>query len=92
MPAVPSLIIGPVWDQLAALLPDHEDTHPLGCHRPRIRDRVVFDKLIDVLVFGAAYVKIADATCSATTIRDRRDEWITAGAFERLEQLVPGGL
>lgn len=87
MPAVPSFIIEPVWDQFAALLPEHLDSHPLGCHRPRIADRVVFDKLVQVLVLGAAYVKIADTTCSATTIRDRRDEWIAAGVFERLEQL-----
>jgi len=87
VPALLSSIIEPVWDQFAVLLPEREVTHPLGCHRPRIPDRVVFEKLIQVLVFGAAYVKIADSTCSATTIRNRRDEWITAGVFERLEQL-----
>lgn len=87
MPAVPSFIIEPVWDQFAALLPAREVVHPLGCHRPRVRDRVVFDKLVQVLVFGIAYAKIADFSCSATTLRDRRDEWISAGLFERLEQL-----
>jgi hypothetical protein len=25
-------------------------------------------------VFGVAYAKVADSTCSATTIRSRRDE------------------
>jgi hypothetical protein len=49
------------------------DTYPLGCHRPRIPDRIVFDKLIQVLVFGCGYRRIADATCSATTLRRRRD-------------------
>jgi hypothetical protein len=48
---------------------------------------VVFEKLVQVLVLGASYEKIADWSCSATTIRDRRDEWITAGVFTRLEQL-----
>jgi transposase len=48
---------------------------------------VVFDKLIDVLVLGAAYERIADVLCSATTIRRRRDAWIAAGIFEQLEQL-----
>lgn len=47
----------------------------------------MFDKLIAVLVLGAAYARIADSTCSATTIRTRRDEWIAAGVFEELEQL-----
>ncbi|EWT07323.1 transposase [Intrasporangium chromatireducens Q5-1] len=87
MPAVPSWIIEPIWDQFQALIPPIADTHPLGCHNPRIRDRIVFDKLVQVLVFGAAYAKIADSTCSATTIRTRRDEWITAGVFDQLEQL-----
>ena len=87
MPAVPSCIIDPIWEQFRALLPERVDTHPLGCHRPRVSDRVVFDKLVQVLVLGAAYTKIADTTCSATTIRRRRDEWIDAGAFEALEQM-----
>jgi len=86
VPALPSFIINPLWDQFAALLPEPVDVHPLGCHRPRISDRVVFDKLVQVLVLGAAYAKIADSTCSATTIRRRRDEWIDAGVFEQLEQ------
>lgn len=88
MPALPSSVIDPLWDQFDALIPEREDLHPLGCHRPRIPDRVVFDKLIQVLVFGVGYAKIADSTCSATTIRDRRDEWIEAGIFTQLEQMV----
>jgi len=87
VPAVPSSIIEPIWVQFEALIPPVVDEHPLGCHRPRIADRIVFDKLVQVLVLGAAYVKIADSTCSATTIRTRRDEWITAGLFTELEQL-----
>lgn len=87
MPALPSSIIEPLWDQFAALIPARVVSHPLGCHRPRVPDRVVFDKLVQVLVLGAAYVKIADSSCSASTIRNRRDEWITAGVFASLEQL-----
>lgn len=87
MPAVPSSIIEPLWHQFEALIPVVADEHPLGCHRPRVPDRVVFDKLIQVLVLGAAYEKIADASCSATTIRRRRDEWISAGIFATLEQI-----
>jgi transposase len=44
----------------------------------------VFDKLIQVLVFGCGYRRIADATCSATTLRRRRDQWIAAGTAEHL--------
>ena len=88
MPALPSWLIEPVWDQFAAMLPKRHDTHPLGCHRPRIPDRVVFDKLIQVLVFGCAYERIADHTCSERTLRRRRDEWITAGIMAGLERIT----
>jgi hypothetical protein len=74
--------------QVAALLPTRQVDHPLGCHRPRIPDRVVFDKLIQVLVFGYGYRRIADHTCSATTLRRRRDEWITARVAEQLRLAV----
>jgi transposase len=53
-----------------------------------VADRIVFDKLVQVLVFGCAYQRIADATCSATTLRRRRDEWIAAGVMDRLEAAV----
>ncbi len=73
------------------LLPErstyHPD-HPLGCHRRRVADRIIFDKLVQVLVFGCGYRKLADAACSAITIRDRRNEWIAAGVFATLEVLV----
>jgi len=53
-----------------------------------VPDRIVFDKLVQVLVFGCAYERIADPTCSATTLRRRRDEWIVAGLMAQLWTLV----
>ena len=88
MPAVPPYIIEPIWQQFFALLPPSQTKHPLGCHRPRIPDRVVFEKLVQVLVFGCAYRRIADEECSATTLRRRRDEWIEAGAMDALKRIV----
>ena len=88
MPALPSSILEPLWVQVATLLPTRQVSHPLGCHRPRIPDRIVFDKLIQVLVFGCGYRRIADSTCSATTLRRRRDEWITTGVAEQLRLAV----
>jgi transposase len=91
VPALPSWLAQPLWDQFAALLPAREtyvSTHPLGCHRRRIPDRIVFDKLLQVLRFGCSYQGIADSTCSATTIRDRRDEWIRLGIFAQLKQIA----
>src|SRR5436305_8352787 len=84
VPAVPSCILEPLREQFLALLPPRVETHPLGCHRCRIDDRVVFDKLVQVLVYGAGYPRIVDASCSGTTLRRRRDEWIRLGVWERL--------
>ena len=91
MPALPSWLTEPLWDQFAALLPErppYAPSHPLGCHCARIKDRIVFDKIVEILVFGCGYRKAADHTCSATALRDRRDEWVELGIFERLELIV----
>lgn len=45
MPVLPSCLLDPLWDQFAALLPEHVDSHPLGCHNPRIPDRIVFERI-----------------------------------------------
>jgi hypothetical protein len=74
VPVVTSSVIDPIWNQFQALIPTAVDTHPYGGHRPRVADRVMFDKLVQVLVLGAAQAEIADGSCSATTIRRRRDE------------------
>ena len=88
MPALEPYLIEPIWQQFSALLPEREVDHPLGCHRPRIPERIVFEKLVQVLVFGCAYQRIADGTCSATTLRDRRDEWIELGVMDALRELA----
>jgi transposase len=91
VPAVPSWLLEPLWDQFSALLPDrpaYDPSHPLGCHRPRISDRIIFEKLIQVLRFGCSYQSIADCACGATTIRERRDEWIRLGIFAKLKAIA----
>ena len=70
------------------MLPERETNHPLGCHRSRIPERTVFEKLVEVLVFGCAYERIADESCSATTLRRRRDEWIACGVMDKLRQIA----
>jgi transposase len=91
VPALPSCLIEPTWEQFAAVLPAHRDQHPLGCHQPRIADRMVLELLINVVVFGAGYRRHADHRCSATTLRRRRDEWITAGVMDQLEAAAREG-
>jgi len=88
VPALPPYIIEPIWEQFSALLPEREVLHPLGCHRPRIPDRVLFEKLLQVLVFGCAYRRIAEEGCSATVLRDRRDEWIACGIMQTLREIA----
>jgi transposase len=88
VPAIQPYIIEPIFEQFRTLLPDREVDHPVGCHRPRIPDLVVFEKLLQILVFGCAYWRIADKECSATTLRHRRDEWIEAGVVDALEEIV----
>ena len=88
MPALQPYLIEPIWQQFKALLPERETNHPLGCHRSRIPDRTVFEKLVQILVFGCAYERIADECCSTTTLRRRRDEWIEAGVMATLRELA----
>ena len=86
MPALQPYLIEPIWEQFRALLPERETNHPLGRHRPRIPDRIVFEKLVQVLVFGCAYERIAAELYSASTLRRRRDEWIEAGVMAALRK------
>lgn len=75
-----------VFEAIQALLPA-PPTHPLGCHRPRISDRICFRGLLIRIVTGAAWETVEflmDHAVSDTTLRTRRDEWINAGVFDRL--------
>ena len=87
MPAIQPYIIEPIWEQFSALLPQRKIDHPLGCHRRRIPDRVVFEKLVEILVFGCAYWRIADGSCSESSLRRRRNEWIELGLMEQLREI-----
>ena len=55
MPALESWLSTPLWDQFRALLPQRPAYHPLGCHRPRVPDRVIFDKHVQAPGFGCGY-------------------------------------
>ncbi|MFE2070142.1 IS5 family transposase [Streptomyces sp. NPDC059467] len=88
MPVLPSCLLEPLWDQFAALLPEHVDTHPLGCHNPRIPDRIVFERVIAALVHGSGYERIADRQCSDRTIRCRVKYWSQLGMAEQVHGLA----
>lgn len=91
MPVLPVSLMDPIWEQFSAFLPAHplvSPTHPLGCHRRRVPDRVVFDRVVDALVHGSGYERIAIPGCSDRTIRRRLSEWAAAGLAEMLQQVV----
>ncbi|MDT0354045.1 IS5 family transposase [Pseudonocardia charpentierae] len=84
MPLLPASLIEPLWVELAALIgsderPEFAPTHPWGCHRRRIPDRVVFEHLIGAFVHGSGYERIATPGCSDRTMRRRLHEWADAG-------------
>lgn len=91
MPAMPVCLFTPVWEQFSALLPERSSvapTHPLGCHRRRIPDRVVFEHVVAALVHGSGYERIASPGCSDRTIRRRVKLWAETGLAQRLHPLV----
>jgi len=91
VPVLPVCLFEPLWVQFSALLPERprfSPTHPLGCHRERISDRVVFEHVIAALVHGSGYERIASAGCSEGTIRRRLKEWATAGVSEQVHTLA----
>jgi hypothetical protein len=93
VPLLPASLIEPVWVEFAALIgadqqPEFSPTHPWGCHRRRISDRVVFDHLIAALVRGSGYERIATPGCSDRTIRRRLRDWAQAGHTKVLLRLV----
>jgi transposase len=75
-----------VWTAIEAQLPPRPpDTHPLGCHRPRIPDRDCFRGILIRLVTGCSWdVAARLGTASETTLRGRRTEWLVAGVFDKL--------
>ena len=76
-----------VWTAIEPLIPLAPKTHPLGCHRPRVSDRLCFRGILIRLVTGCSWVTVEallDYQVSDTTLRARRDEWVAAGVFDQL--------
>ena len=85
MLAVHPRVIAAVWAAVEPLLPRPVDDHPLGCHRPRIADRVCFQGLLCRLVTGCSWETAGRLVgVSETTLRRRRDEWVAAAVFTAL--------
>ena len=81
----------PLWAELEALLgsrPVFSPTHPWGCHRRRIPDRVVFEHIVEAMVHGSGYEIIASRGCSDRTIRRRVVEWAGRGLGQKLHEIA----
>ncbi|MCP5029156.1 MAG: IS5 family transposase [Actinomycetia bacterium] len=80
-------VVEVIWATIEPILPSADDSHPLGCHNPRIPDRLCFRGILIRLVTGSSWEDIEailDFEVSDTTLRARRDQWIDAGVFDQL--------
>ena len=87
MRALSKAVVDVIWAAVEPLLCRPVDSHPLGCHRPRISDRLCLRGIIIRLVTGCSWQTaefLLDGEVSDTTLRSRRDEWIRAGVFDRV--------
>jgi transposase len=87
MRALDPEVVDAIWEAARPLLPPPDSTHPLGCHNPRVADRVCFEGIVIRLVTGCSWVdaeRLLGGVVSDTTLRARRDEWIAAGVFDQL--------
>ena len=86
MRALEPEVVDAVFSAIEGLLPE-PPAHPLGCHRPRVPNRLCFWGILIRLTTGSSWVDIEailEYRVSDTTLRARRDEWIAAGVFDRL--------
>lgn len=96
MPVIPASLIEPIWVEFSALIgaadrPPFDPMHPLGCHRHRVDDRVVFDCVIAALVHGSGYERVAVPGCSDRTIRRRLADWAEQGVTKELLRTALAG-
>lgn len=89
MRALDPEVVDALWAAVEPLLPSTRDDHPLGCHNPRISDRLCFEGILIRLATGCSWEdaeRLAPGRVSDTTLRARRDEWIAAGVFDQLSE------
>ena len=93
MRALDPRVIDAAFAAVEGLLPRRPvDDHPLGCHRPRIDDKICFTGVVYRLALGCSWVdagRLVDV--GQATLRRRRDEWIQAGVFDLLVEEALAG-
>lgn len=87
MRALDPEVVDAVFAAIEPLLPVPIDDHPLGCHNPRIDDRICFEGILTRLVVGCSWEtaeQLMRHAVSDTTMRTRNHEWVEAGIFDHL--------
>ena len=86
MLALAPRVVDALWEAFGPQIPEREEpVHPLGCHRPRIADRDVFEAILFRLVTGCSWdVAGRLGRGGETTLRTRYRDWNADGAFDRL--------
>lgn len=86
MLALAPRVVDALWAAFEPRIPEREEpVHPLGCHRPRIADRDVFEAILFRLVTGCSWdVAGRLGKGGETTLRNRYNEWNAHGAFDAL--------
>jgi transposase len=77
MRALEAEVVDALWAAVEPVLPEHRETHPLGCHRRRASNRTCFEAMLIRLVTGCSWVdaeQLVGKAVSDTTLRARRDE------------------
>jgi transposase len=70
-----------MWTAMEPLLPPPKP-HPLGCHRPRLDNRLVLNMIFLVLRTGMQWNALnSTGICSCTPVYARFREWVDAGVF-----------
>jgi transposase len=79
-------VVDAVFSAIEPLLPQRPvDSHPLGCHRPRISDRECFEAILFRLVTGCSWDVAGHlGKGGETTLRNRCNAWIAAGVFDAI--------
>ncbi len=85
MLALDPRVVDVVWAAVEPLIPEREEVfHPLGCHRPRIPDRDVFEAVLFRLVTGCSWdVAGRLGKGGETVLRTRYNDWNAQGVFDR---------
>ena len=86
MLALEPRVVDALWAAVEPRIPVRaEPVHPLGCHRPRIPDRDVFEGVLFRLVTGCSWdVAGRLGKGSESTLRTRYNEWNAQGVFDEL--------